>query len=404
MLLPVRRALLPLAALTLVASGCSTAEPRAADPVGGTGSAGVVRENSSALTGDGTSPAEEPADAQATSGDEVLGAQARRSFVVNRTGDSYRASAQPGSRVYRGTLKQVMERSAADLQRRGGGVVRFTAGTFDFGSGYYLGVDVRNVAFVGAGMRRTTLRNSSNADADTEPFNFTGAFRVTIRDLTVRAGGSERETSDALDFDNGSQVTVKRVRVLDSRGRGIVFDGKDAGASAANNLVSGCVVRSVPGNGIELLATTESVVEKCRINRVGRTGIALIKSSPSASQANKKPNRNVIRRNRVNQSGEHGILVISGDRNRIIRNTVKNSSDKVVRRDGIRVDTQDSVRCDRNKIRRNTATDTQRPKTQFYGVHITQPACHRNQVVRNKLGGNLTAPFRDGGTGTVIRR
>ena len=136
----------------------------------------------------------------------------------------------------------------------GGGTVQFLAGDFDLGSDWFEFYDVYDVAFVGAGMGQTTLRNNTSAATDTEPFDFRGAFGVTVRDMTVDAGGAFRSTSDALDFDNGNDVLVQNVRVTGSRGRGIVFDGKNDSWDSARNHVVGCVIDGVPSDGIELLA------------------------------------------------------------------------------------------------------------------------------------------------------
>ncbi len=331
----------------------------------------------------------------------LLPAAKRGVYVVSHSGSGYKATPKRGGgSTYRGSLKSVLQRTASRLQSNGGGKIKFTKGTFDFGSDYYLGVGVRGITFAGSGMNRTMIKNSSSAEADTEPFNFNGAYRVRIKNLAVSAGGPDRTTSDALDFDKGSRVVVVKVKVVNSRSRGIVFDGKDAGAQATRNRVRNCVIRGVPSHGIELLAASKTTVTGCTITNTGRDGIALTKASPTAPQANKKSTGNLIENNRIDQSGEHGILVLSGDNNRIVDNYVTNSSDEVASRDGIRVDSTDGISCDDNVVSGNRATDNQKPKTQKYGLNIADPRCHRTVVKGNDFAGNLTAPMQDLGTGT----
>ena len=85
--------------------------------------------------------------------------------------------------------------------------------------------------------------------------------------------GTDRSTSDALDFDGGDEIVVERVKVTGSRGRGIIFDGKDAGQTADNNVVRDCVVTNVPGDGIQLLGSNNNLIENCTITNVGSMGI-----------------------------------------------------------------------------------------------------------------------------------
>ncbi len=334
-------------------------------------------------------------------GARVAAAKKKRVYVVTRKGANYKADVRGKGRTFRGTLKYVMQRAAAKLQRKGGGKIRFTAGTFNFGNAAYVGDNVRGITFAGAGMQKTIIRNSSDDARDTEPFNFHGAQLVRIRNLTVSAGGAPRTTSDALDFDKGSRVTIKDVKVNQSRGRGIVFDGKDTGAVSTNNQILGCVIRNIPSHGIELLAVSNTTIEDCTITNAGRSGIVVAKSSPTASQPNKKSIKNFIRRNRIHQSGEHGVLVLSSDDNRVIANRITNSSDDSTRKDGIRVDSADNVTCDDNVVTRNTAVDTQKTRTQTYGVNIASPRCHRTVLSGNTLARNLIGRLNNDGTNTM---
>ncbi|GGR98061.1 hypothetical protein GCM10010169_48300 [Micromonospora fulviviridis] len=323
-------------------------------------------------------------------------------FVVSAGAGGYRAVSQTTGQTYTGSLKFVVEGAVHDLNETGGGTVQFAAGVFDLGAEYFKLVQITAVTFAGAGVDQTVIRNYNSTDADTEPFNFTGAFRVTVRDLTVSAGGPARSTSDALDFDQGNDVRVERVKVTAARGRGIVFDGKNAGWSSVGNIIRDCVIVGVPGDGIELLASSGDTVTGCLISDVGGHGIQLNKSSPTADQPNKKPTRNVLTGNRISQAGQDGINVNGGDDNEVRGNTVVDSSDDVSGRDGIRITSADAVSCDGNQVWGNVSTDDQTTRTQRYGLNIASALCHSTVVgPDNVFTGNLTGPIRDAGTGTV---
>jgi parallel beta-helix repeat protein len=334
-------------------------------------------------------------------------AQARSSvagsspFLITRNGNTYQARSQTTGTTYTGTLKFVMESAADLLNRGGGGTVTFAAGTFDFGSQYFKLYDLHNITFEGQGIDVTVLRNSSSAAADTEPFNFSGTFGVVVRDMTVSAGGPLRTTSDALDFDFGNDSTVERVKVIASRGRAIVFDGKDAGWHSANNVVRDCVITGgVQSDGIEFLASTNNLVEGCTISNTGGHGIQAAKSSTGAPQPNKTSSDNIIRNNVIDNAGQDGINVNGGDRNRIEGNRVTNSANIAANKDGIRIGTTDSVSCNDTVVENNTATDNQATKTQRYGLFIASSLCNRTVVGTNDFSGNRTGAIRDLGTNT----
>jgi parallel beta-helix repeat protein len=324
-------------------------------------------------------------------------------WVVTREGDNYRATSEVTGRSYAGSLKAVVENAVGDLQSTGGGTVRFTAGTFDFGTDHFEFYDVFDVVFEGAGMGQTILKNNTSESDDTEPFDFSGVERVTIRDMTVSAGGPFRSTSDALDFDNGTDIVVERVEVTASRGRGIVFDGKNDNWDALRNTVRDCVIDGVPSDGIELLASSNNLVEGCTITNVGGHGIQLAKASTSADQPNKKSNDNVIRNNVVDESALDGFNLNGGDRNQIVFNSFTNNSDNSSGRDGIRLGTGDSVSCNDNVVANNVSTDNQATKTQRYGLNISSSLCNRTVVgPSNDFSGNRVRAINDVGTGTVF--
>jgi hypothetical protein len=316
-------------------------------------------------------------------------------------GNTYHAISQTTAKVYSGTLKFAVESAVNELNQAGGGRIIFTDGTFDLGSDRFEPKDVADITFEGQGIDATVIQNSSSASTDTEPFDMVRANRIVIRDLTVSAGGPLRSTSDAIDFDGGNDVLIERVRISTSRGRGIVFDGKDTDGSTprtANwNTIRECLIDGVPSDGIELLAVSNTRIEGCVIANVGGHGIQITKASAQADQPNKKSNDNVVTASTIDQAGQDGLNVTSGDRNVIDGNTITNSSDDVLGRDGIRITSSDSIPCDDNVVSNNRATDTQAVKTQKYGLNIASPNCHRTVVVNNDFNGNRVGPINDEG-------
>jgi uncharacterized repeat protein (TIGR01451 family) len=327
------------------------------------------------------------------------------SYLVTREGDTYRATPDGTGTTYTGTLKQVMENAVQDLHSAGGGTMTFTSGVFDFGSERFEGNNFLNITFQGQGMDVTVLQNNSSAATDTEPFDMGGDSRLTIRDMTVNAGGPFRSSSDAMDFDGGNDVVIERVKIAVSRGRGIVFDGKDiiggSPRTADRNLVRDCVITGgVPSDGIELLASSENRIEGCTITDVGGHGIQITKSSTMADQPNKKSDDNVLVGNSIDNAGQDGINLNSGDRNQILGNTVLNSSNITSGRDGIRISSSDSINCDDNVVSDNTSGDNQATPTQRYGLNISSPLCNRTVVWQNTFFGNLNGAINDQGTDT----
>jgi parallel beta-helix repeat protein len=327
-------------------------------------------------------------------------------FVVRRDGDTYYTESQTTSSSYSVSLKFVVESAAYELNSFDGGTITFQAGEFDLGAEWFEFYDLTDITFEGQGIDVTVVLNVADAETDTEPFDFSRSDRITIHDMTVSAGGPPRSTSDALDFDAGDYNTVERVKVTSSRGRGIVFDGKDihAGvlATADNNIVRDCVITGIPGDGIELLASSSNRIENCEIVDVGGHGIQINKSSSIASQPDKKPNDNIISGNYIDNAGGDGINLISGDRNILTGNTILNSSDDKAYQDGIQITSGNSISCDDNIVEFNTATDNQTIKTQRYGLSISSSYCNRTVVADNDFSGNENGDILDIGTDTIF--
>jgi parallel beta-helix repeat protein len=335
----------------------------------------------------------------------VIAGTTTTEFTVSPVaGGPYRAASS--TTLYTGTLKSVVERAVADLKAAGGGTVRFDSGNFDFAESEYFSLkNVTNIDFVGAGIDKTVIRNHSDAAADTEPFNFTGANGVKIREMTVAAAGTARGTSDVIDFDRGNNSLVENVKITESRARGIVFDGKDAGATAEGNTIRNCSITGVPGAAIEFLASSRNTVTGCDIKKVGNAGIYVHQSGSSADQPNKKSTDNIISANTIDNAGRDGVYISNGDRNKVLNNTITNSSDVYKSRDGIKINSVVSgLSCDDNTVAGNTATDNQTTKTQTYGLNIGSPLCNRTVVgPGNNFAGNRLGEIHDAGTGTVYK-
>ena len=295
----------------------------------------------------------------------------------------YHADSKTTSSSYQGTLKEVVEGAVDELDLRGGGKIAFRAGVFDLGSDFFLLKEVDNIIFEGQGIDVTIIKNNSNAPNDTEPFNSGKSNDITIRNLTVSAGGSPRKTSDAIDGDDANNWLIENVKVAESRGCGIIFDGKGAGQTANDNIVRNCIIDSVPNGGIQLLASSNNLIEGCTItNIVAGKGINVNKSSTKADQPNKSSNNNIIRNNTITNTSDHGIKVNSSNRNIITGNTITNSLST-----GIQIGSSNGIPCDDNVVKFNTANNNIK-----HGLHISHSECSQtvvwdnNDFISNGLG------------------
>lgn len=326
-------------------------------------------------------------------------------------GDPFTVTHDPGTNVYHatsasasytGSLKQVVESAVYDLDSAGGGTITFTEDTFDFGGEWLELYHINLVEFVGQGPGLTVLKNNSSEATDTEVFDCVDCDHITIRDMTVEAGGPARSTSDAMDFDFSEHVLIENVHVNGSRGRGIVFDGKNSNyGNADHNTIRNCEISGVPRHGIEMLASSFNTVENCHVHDVGGIGIYANKASSSSTPPNKPSNGNTILNNLVERTGNDGIRLNSGNNNTVDGNTVKNSGQTVSSRSGIRVISYNQQPCDDNVLQYNTAADDQTPATQLYGLDITSAECNRTVIRDNAFSGNNNGEIRDNGTDTI---
>jgi parallel beta-helix repeat protein len=324
----------------------------------------------------------------------VAEAQTSLTFNITRQGATsvYRAISQTTASNYSGTLKFVVETATAEAVQAGSGTIIFAAGDFDLGSSFFKFYDTHNITFVGQGVDVTLIRNSSNAEADTEPFNCSNCDNLVIRDMTVSAGGEVRSTSDALDFDDGDGILVERVKVTSTRGRAIVFDGKGPNGHSDYNIVRDCIITGrTPYDGIQFLASSHNRVEGCTISGVSRHGIYMVKASTTAAQPSKPSSDNVIVNNLITTSSGYGIAVYGGSRNVIMGNTIWNSLFS-----GIHLTTSLAIPCNDNVIDLNSASGNAQ-----YGLRISSSDCSFNVVRDNNFLNNTLGEIRDNGTGTI---
>ncbi len=327
------------------------------------------------------------------------------SYTVYVSGGTYYAVSNYGGTNYsNATLTTLIESVVADLNTLGGGSVFFQAGTFDMGTGNFTCNAQHDIEFAGQGIDATFIQNSSDAAADTEPLSFTNCKRWTIRDMTVSAGGTARSSSDAIDVDQGDDFLIERVKITDSRSRGIVFDGKDltGTGTADRNIIRNNIITSssIDGDGIELLASSRNIITGNKIYDIGGHGIQLNKSSATASQANKPSQYNTVIGNDIYNVGQDGININSSSNNMVTGNSILNSANVTASRDGVRIQVSDAIACSFNIVNGNTITDDQGTDTQRYGVNISDTECSYNTVANNYIEGNLTGNINDSGTQT----
>ncbi len=333
---------------------------------------------------------------------QISGGGVAYDYLLTVSGGTYTATTPAGVVASsNAALKTVM-----DAIKGAGVKIQFGAGIFDYGADHTTFNTLDGIEFWGMGIDTTFVSNSQNDAADTEPFSFTRCNNVVIRDMTVSAGGTARSSSDALDNDGGSGWLVERVKITASRARGIAMDGKDPGAVADSNIIRDCIISgtqgSTAGDGIELLATTNCIVERNTITSVAAHGIQI---SKGATILGTKATGNIIRNNTIVLAGRDGVNIISCDSNEIRNNSILNSATVTASKDGIRIETADTVVANGNITDGNTCTDDRTPKRQRYGVNISPTLAieaNNNQITNNVLSGNLTGNYNDGGTSTVI--
>lgn len=286
------------------------------------------------------------------------------------------------------------------LAAAGGGVLLLSSGTFDLGENRVVFRDMPGITVQGAGMDATIVRNDTALEFDSEPLTYNHSDYCCVFDLTVSGGGPPRPSADGLDFDDSDFVRIERVRIARSRGRGIVFDGKDEGQQQAiGNIVRDCVVTGCAATGIELLAADRCRIIDCEVSGNGEHGLK-INRDPTSGQ---RSHSNRIVGGRFDGNRVDGIVVIESYTTRIEGAMCRDNG-----RSGIRIETLEGGLDDArgNEILDCVCTNLADFRTQRYGVELVAfaPGEVSATVVRgNDLRGNVLAGLREeGSVGTTV--
>lgn len=332
-------------------------------------------------------------------------------YHIRNNGGTYEAwQDEEASATYSGTALVANVLDAIDTANASGRfAVFFGPGDFDMAADNWTIASKSDILIAGSGIGVTHVFNSSGA-GDSEPFSMTAVDRMTIRDMDITAGGAANSTSDAIDFDNGDFNLVERVRILASRGSGIVFDGKDGGAQAIGNTIRDCVVTGTQntsaGHGVKLLAADYTVIDGLYVHDTAGDGIQVAKSSSGSGRPNTPSNHTVIKNLRAVNCGRNGVRVLSSNYTKIVAPLILNSGDDVTA-DGFRIETADSIQADYNQVIGGVIGDDQTGvETQRYGANV-QPQTPANSIGTRIEGvtffGNTTAPVNDAGQQTWVR-
>ncbi len=326
-------------------------------------------------------------------------------YIRNNAGTYEAWQDEETAATYSGTLLVSNVLDQIESANPGGGyAVIFGIGTFDMGTENWVLNTHSDVLIAGAGIEATLIQNSTGAASDSEPFSFTSCDKITIRDMTVSAGGAARNTSDAIDFDAGDDCLVERVRVIASRGDGIVFDGKD-GTIARRNTVRDCEVTGANLSGIMLLASDDNLITGNRIHTNGESGIKVNRDTTPAQASS----RNVISNNHIYSNVEAGIEILECDSNVITGNVIRdNGTGAGTYDDGIVVDDFNTggIGADNNIIIGNQIYDTQGTPTQDRAININDALVTGTIVTGNVIGPHVQADegrINDLAADTIIR-
>lgn len=170
---------------------------------------------------------------------------------------------------------------------------------------------------------------------------------------------------------------------------------------------------TIPQSGVELLATTDTIVTDNRIEGIGGSdasiqyGINIVRKSSVPTPAL----RNIVQRNSVRGTLNAGIRVSGGSWNLISENLISNPGLTGAKMNGIRIEGITGVATDRNRVLGNTILDDRDANSPEgsvglnVGVTITATnAPTANTVELNTIVGAATsAAISDSGTGSVIR-
>ncbi len=245
----------------------------------------------------------------------------------------------------------------------------------------------------------TRIRNNStDAGQDTEPFSFTRCDGLVMSDMAILAAGSSNTTSDGFDSDDADHSYIHHIYIENSRARGLIFDGKDSGATATENVIEDVIAtttQTTQGDVFELLGAKRNVLRRVWAYSGGERGLQINQGGSSVTSDD-----NVVEDSAFIRNGEDGIEILSGSRNIIRRNYVEGNDQDSAGHDGIEVGGTASLPADDNEIRDNWTSDVQGTKTQDYGVEIANADANNTIVNDNYWGGNASGTISDSGTGT----
>jgi parallel beta-helix repeat protein len=195
------------------------------------------------------------------------GAPATATYIVTVTGSpnsaTYTAYDRSGNVARTATdtattsgLKNVLQNLAAD-----GVHFHFTGGRFHFldapiGTEAWANTEpgasfsqFKGLMFTGEGMTKTIMSSRSNtitASPDLAVFLFTNCQQATIRDMQIEQCGAYMSTMEAVNFNQGADCQIERVRFMRAKSTAFTFDGGDDGKIANRNVVRDCIFMGRP--------------------------------------------------------------------------------------------------------------------------------------------------------------
>ena len=189
-------------------------------------------------------------------------------------------------------------------------------------------------------------------------------------------------------------------------------EGISLNASTNNNLIGNTCNDSPYDNGIEIISGSDhNVVVGSTCNSNAEDGIYMTLSDYNTVVGNNcngntgdgidpaSCNYNTISGNTCQGNGLYGIRFVTCHNNTISDNTcVENSQTTTNSADDIILDASDYNFITGNLCR--AGGETNKPR---YGINISNATCDGNKVINNDLydDGFVTAPYNDGGTGTI---
>ena len=218
--------------------------------------------------------------------------------------------------------------------------------------------------------------NSGNADSG---ISFTKVTNVTIIDVEIL--GSEYS---AIDIDNATRIVIRGVYIHDQYGT-LIRAAIDL-ALSENCIIENCRIENY-ASGIRVGTTGGSECKYCTImncviiNMTQTYGIRVDGWDNSVIQCF------------VDTCGEEGIMLY-GERNKAINNTVKNCDQGGGGWAGI------EIRQNRNIVANNVCFDDQETPTQDYGIR--EEDGDYNIIIGNICYGNATSSISTVGANTVV--